>query len=662
VSFRKALIAVLALMTLAALLPNAASAQSTATATATATAPATPYSPPYGLPYQVLTPYTATPPTKGALASDGQTNRYLLGGTWLYEADPGNIGVTDGWQNQTSTTGWEELTVPNSYNAGDLSQTSMNGYTGWYRRDFTLPKNVFPKSVPKWAQSWTVEFESVNYQATVWLNGHELGTHSGAYLPFEFPLKDLKSGTNRLVIRVNNQRTATDFPPGPGGGWWNFGGILDAVYLEPVARAELQTALIRPILKCPTCSATIDEQATVRNLSPRNESVKLTGVYGSAKLDFGSATIRPGATWSPTAAVTIAHPRLWAPGSPNLYNASLTLAGANVGKKQGPTLGGYSYESGIREITVQNGLLYLNGRQLHLRGVNLHEQTTTTGAALSVPQQQQLISWVQELGGTVIRAHYPLDPEMEEMADKDGILLWSEVPVYQLSAQDLASVSVRNAAVALLKNNIETNQNHPSILLWSIGNELPTPPTGPEATYIKEAAAAARATDPTRPVAMAISNWPGVACQTAYAPLDVLGINEYFSWFDTGGGTNDDRQALEPYLQSVRQCYPNQALMITEVGYGGNRNGPVEVRGTYQYQSNMLAYTLGVFNQLPWLSGALWFPMQDFAVEPGYDGSDPLGQPPYVDKGVLDQYGNPKPAFAVMAQMYKATVQITPLK
>jgi beta-glucuronidase len=606
--------------------------------------------PPYGFPYEALNPYTATPPTSGALASDGQTGRYLLGGTWLYEADPNNIGLAAGWQRQTATAGWQEVAVPNAYNAGDLSQGSMAGYVGWYRRDFTLPGRAFPASVPRIAQSWMVEFESVNYSATVWCNGHELGTHTGAYLPFEFPLRYLHAGANHLVIRVDDRRTPTSFPPGPGGGWWNFGGILDAVYLLPVARADLDTVTIVPALRCPTCAATVTVRAVIRNLSPRPQTVALRGSYGPIPVAFGEATIRPGGTWIPTAVLTVRRPQLWAPGHPHLYHVSLTLTDG-----RGHTLGGYSYLSGIRRITVTSaGILELNGRPLHLRGVNLHEQTVSSGAALSVPQMAQLLTWAQQLHATIIRAHYPLDPELEQMADERGILLWSEVPVYQTQDAALREPGVRAAAVKLLEANIVANGNHPSILLWSIGNELPTPPTAAETAYIAAAAAAARALDPTRPVTMAISDWPGVGCQTAYAPLGVIGVNEYFGWFDAGGGSTDDRQELGPFLQSLRACYPHQALFVSEFGYGGDRNGPVEARGTYAYQQDMLSYSLGVFNGLDWLAGAIWFPMQDFAAAPNFDGSDPLGQPPYVDKGVLDRYGNPKPAFATMAAGYGA--------
>ena len=100
-----------------------------------------------------------------------------------------------------------------------------------------------------------------------------------------------------------------------------------------------------------------------------------------------------------------------------------------------------------------------------------------------------------------------------------------------------------------------TNQNHPSVMLWSVANELATPAPAGEATYIAAAAAEAHQLDPTRPVGMAISSWPGVSCQSAYAPLDVIGQNEYFGWFDAGGGTDDDRDALGPYLD-----FPHAAI------------------------------------------------------------------------------------------------------
>jgi beta-glucuronidase len=611
---------------------------------------------------QPVTPSVATPPTYGALFRDGPDDRWLLGGTWLYEADPGNVGVTDGWwRDVASTTGWSPVTVPNSYNAGDFSAASMNGSVGWYRRDFTLPTGAFARYVPVRDRSWIINFQSVNYTATVWLNGRLIGSHSGAYLPFEFDLKGVRTGVNRLIVRVSDIRGGGDLPPGPSGGWWNFGGLNQEVYLRSVQRADLDPVatpvVIRPILPCPTCAATIHEQVSVRNVTAAAQTVVLQGSYGGAKLDFGGDVIAPGQTWTAHASVVIPDPHLWAPGSPYLYRATLTLSDAD-----GRKLEGYVDYSGIRSITVTaGGQLLLNGRVLDLRGFNLHEQNIATGAALSTAQLQALVGWVRELGGTIIRAHYPLNPQIEEMADEDGILLWSEIPVYQVATQYLTQPTWLDLAHAMLRENILTNENHPSILLWSVGNELTTPPPDAEARYIAGATALAHQLDPTRPVGMAISDWPGVACQSAYAPLDVIGFNDYFGWFDAGGGSTDDESALSPFLDSLHTCYPSKSLMISEFGSEGNSNGDPEVRGTYQFQTAAAAYHLAVFASKPYVSAAMWFALQNFAARPGWGGGNPFPDPPFVEKGEIDLYGNPvQPLFSTIQSIYEATTQIGP--
>jgi beta-glucuronidase len=627
-----------------------ATAVATAQLPTTTTTTTTPVPPPPG------PAYAATPPSNQVLYHDGQTDRYLLGGEWLYQADLGNVGVADGWwRNVATTTGWTPVAVPNSFNAGNFSGASMTGWVGWYRRDFTLPSNAFGKWVPKRFRDWIVRFESASYAATVWLNGHEVGSHNGAFLPFEFNLGDLKGGVNRLVVRVDNVRTAADFPPGPGGIWWNSGGLLREVYLRAAARADLQQVQVRPVLPCPTCAATIEEQALVRNVTGRPETVQLSGRYGGQPLFFGERTIPAGGTWTASASAVISKPHLWSLGNAYLYKARLALSDA-----KGKQLGGYFTYSGIRSITVTpGGQLELNGRVLHIRGINMHEQNVLTGAALSPAQLRQIMAWVKEVGATMLRAHYPLNPELEEMADRDGILLWSEVPVYQTQYKYLSQPGWLAGAHTLLRNNILTNQNHPSIAIWSIGNELPQTVTRPEASYISSAAALSHQLDPTRPVGMAIKDWPGLPCQAAqYAPLDVVGVNEYFGWFDVGGGVTDDRDALGPFLDTVHTCMPTKPIIITEYGVDGNRVGPVDERGTYAFQTDTAAYDLGVFAARPWLAGALYFLIQDYPAYPTYSGGNPLPTSPFNQKGLFDLSGNPKPVLSVVSGIYHATVQI----
>ncbi|HWE09889.1 MAG TPA: glycoside hydrolase family 2 TIM barrel-domain containing protein [Solirubrobacteraceae bacterium] len=602
--------------------------------------------------------YTATSPTYGALYRDGQNDRWLLGGTWLTRADPSNAGTAAGWwRNVAATSGWSPVAVPNSFNAGDLSTASMNGSVEWYRRDFTVPAKAFSSSVPARFRSWIIRFESVNYYATVWLNGRRLGTHAGAYLPFEFALKGVRSGINRLVVRVDDRRDGTSLPPGPSGGWWNFGGINREVYLRAVQRVDMTPVVIRPSLPCPTCAATVHEQVSINNPTSSPQTVVLRGTYGGAKLNFRGHTIAAGATWTTQATVRIAHPHLWAPGSPYLYKATLTVSDA-----KGRKLEGYVDYSGIRSIAVAaDGSLLLNGRRLDLRGFNIHEMNMTTGDALSPTQLAAFVGWVRDLGGGIIRAHYPLDPQIEELADRDGILLWSEIPVYQVNTKYLSDSSWLTFAHNELRTNILTNENHPAVLVWSIGNELSTPPPDAEARYIASATQLAHQLDPTRPVGMAISSWPGVACQSAYAPLDVIGYNDYFGWFDAGGGSTDDPDALGPYLDYLHACYPSKSLMITEFGFEGNRSGPVEERGTYQYQAAAAAFHLGIFASKPYISAAMWFALQDFPAHPGWTGGNPFGDPPFVQKGEIDSNGQPRqPLFGTIRSIYTGTQQIAP--
>jgi len=138
--------------------------------------------------------------------------------------------------------------------------------------------------------------------------------------------------------------------------------------------------------------------------------------------------------------------------------ATLTLSDAH-----GRPLGGYLDYSGIRSITIKNGRLLLNGRLLHARGVDMQEQNVDSGGALSSGQTQALIGWARQLGATIIRTHYPVGPLMEELADRDGILIWSEVPAFGIPNVTLRQPSTQAQARQLLSKNVLENQNHPSI-------------------------------------------------------------------------------------------------------------------------------------------------------------------------------------------------------
>jgi hypothetical protein len=594
--------------------------------------------------------YRPDTPKAGALYANGQNGRYLMGGQWLFRLDPGGRGLSQAWQRQASTAGWSLTTVPNAWNATDQSEASMHGGVGWYRKDFKLPTGAKQ-------YSWVIRFESVNYRSSVWLNGKRLGTNTGAYLPFEVvvPAKALnRGGTNRLVVRVDSRRTRKDFPPSGDnvagsaiGGWWNYSGILREVYLRRVEGSDFSAVQVRPVLPCSTCTATMRFRALVRNAGTKARPVHVTARFGGRPVDLGTRTLRGGATGEFNGSLRVPHPKLWSPDSPTLYPVTLTAGAAR-----------YSLKTGIRSIRVSGGRLLLNGRKLNFRGVGLHEDSKQFGFAIDNSIRDQFIAWTRELGATLIRSHYPLHPYLEEQADRDGILLWSEIPVYQVHTVYLKYASVKRLAARMLANNILTNGSHPSIITWSIQNELSSRVGPSQGALIRDQAALAHRMDPSRPVGLAVAAYPSAGCQAGYAPVDVLGFNDYFGWYPGPGGALADRDNLSPYLDQVRSCYPRQAIVITETGAEANRDGPEEEKGTYAFQTAFADFHFSVFATKPWLSGAIWWGLQEFRVRPTWDGGNPRPSSPIHTKGLITQDGQRKPAFFEVQRIFHDTVQL----
>jgi beta-glucuronidase len=197
------------------------------------------------------------------------------------------------------------------------------------------------------------------------------------------------------------------------------------------------------------------------------------------------------------------------------------------------------------------------------------------------------------------------------------------------------------------------------VIVWSIGNELSSRPGPVQSYYIKRAADTAHALDPTRPVGIAVAGFQSAGCATnAYKPLDVIGINEYYGWYPGPNGQTADRTLLPSYLDSVRGCYPNKAVVVSEFGAEANRDGPVEEKGTFAFQQDFVRFHLGVIATKPWLSGAIYWALQEFRVRPGWEGGNPRPQAPIHQKGLLTFSGQPKPAWFDVQRLFKATDQL----
>jgi beta-glucuronidase len=586
------------------------------------------------------------PPAK-TLAKDGPTGRYLLGGTWRLRLDPHNRGLKGKWFKR-STGGWGRVTVPNAWNAHDLSNRSMGGGIAWYAKDFTLPAR---------ASDWLVRFESVRYRATVWLNGRRIGAHTGAWLPWELHLRGLKGGNNRLVVRVDNRMRPADLPPGkttivgaPNGGWWNWGGILREVYLRRVDGIDVSQAQILPRLPCRTCAAGIDYRITVRNYGKRAANVTVGATFGSQRFTIGSGLVRGGGTRRFSARQAVGRVHLWSPPDPFLYPVRVTASGGGTA--------GWDVHTGVRSLQVRGGRLLLNGLPTSFRGAFLHEDDPATGGALTPARMRLFFGLAKQIGATALRTHYPMNPYIHELADREGVLLWDEIPLYQMRTHELRKASTRRFALQMLHDEVLANGNHPSVLAWSVGNELNAKPTAVEANYYRRAASTIHGLDNTRPVAYALQGYPGAGCAKAYAPIQLLGVNTYFGWYPGPNGSIADRTRLGPYLDEIRKCWPQKAIAVTEFGAEANRHGPPEDRGTFEFQAGINDFDLSTYAQKPWLAGAIGM-LQEFRVRPGWSGGNPFpSSPPVVhQKGVFDLLGRPKPAAGVLSRWYHATQQ-----
>jgi beta-glucuronidase len=335
-------------------------------------------------------------------------------------------------------------------------------------------------------------------------------------------------------------------------------------------------------------------------------------------------------------------PKLWAPGSPSLYRVRLRSSVAGAGA------GSYTLRTGIRARgSRRTGGSCSTARQVNFRGFGYHEDTREKGGAVDNEFREWLVGEAKAAGATLLRTHYPPHPRLHEIADREGVLLWSEIPFFSLRTEQVAKLSVRKRGAELMAHNVATNRNHPSVLVWSVGNELSAKPGPTQADYLRRAAEAARAIDPTRAIGYAVAGYPAAGCQEEYAPLDVVGINDYFGWYPGPSGSIFDRRRLSAYLDSVRACYPRTAVAVTEFGAEANREGPVEEKGTYAFQQEFVDYHLSVFATKPWLSGASYWTLNEFRVRPAWEGGNPRPQAPIHQKAVTRyEDRSRKPAWA----------------
>ncbi|MBV9309487.1 MAG: hypothetical protein JOZ73_01565, partial [Solirubrobacterales bacterium] len=544
-------------------------------------------------------PPTVLPPASLALRSG-----------WRFLPDPHNVGLREGWQ-QGGGAGynWRAVAVPHDFNPF-ISSPADNGQVGWYQLRFTGP----PSSS---GRAWDIAFESVRRNARVWLNGTEIGDNSDPYAPFRLRARTLyPNGPNVLVVRVENFRGPGTLPED----WWNWGGIAGPVSLAPSGSVQMQDLGVLPELACGLRCGDFLLSGTAANLrsaaSRVRVAVQVIGPHGTTftvRRQLGQLAPLSSTPFSFRVRLR-RRPALWSPGRPQLYRVRVrAVIGRRVEDEQ-------TKRVGMRSVQVRAGILYLNSKRLWLHGAAIHEDLPGRGAALRDSDIKTIVGELRAVGANVTRAHYLLNERLLDALDAAGIMVWEQPPVDHADPV-LTTAAGRQQALAMLRSTLLGSRSHPSVIVESVGNELsPTPDSTPgTAAYLRSAIALARRLNPSAPVALDIYCYPGYPAQAIYRGLDVLGISQYFGWYPgVPGHSIANFSGLEPYLRLAHARYPRQALAVSEFGAESFYAGPAQVKGTYAFQSNYIKATMGVLGRLPFMNGAIYWTLREFAVGPNW--------------------------------------------
>jgi beta-glucuronidase len=508
-----------------------------------------------------------------------------------------------------------KLKVPADWNT---QRESLLYYEGpvWYERDFTYQ--------PKEHTRIFLHIGAANYHSWFWVNGKKVCEHEGGFTSFNCDVTAVvHEGSNFVVAAVDNTRQE-DGVPGLETDWWNYGGLTRTVSLIEVPEAFI-------------------DQYDLHLASGENSTIEgwlhIDGGQPGEKVEVEIPEL--GANTSAVtgedgrAAIHFPAPKLvrWSPDTPKLYKVELHAGQDAIGDL-----------IGFRTIEARGTEILLNGKPIFLRGVSIHaEAPYRTGRANTDKDAETLLGWAKELGCNYVRlAHYPHDESMLRAADRMGILVWSENPVYW--ALQFDNPKVLTKAEQQLDEEIGTSRNHAAIILWSMANE--TPNTAPRTQFIETLAARARALDPSRLITAALLVHAQGNTKIVDDPLgkalDVIGVNEYIGWYEKHPETADVTEWRIQY---------QKPLIVSEFGGGAKAglHGGENDRWTEEYQANIYRHQLPMLNRIPQLRGMSPWCLMDFR-----SPNRPLAgiQDEFNRKGLISDQGQKKAAFFVLQKAY----------
>jgi hypothetical protein len=452
---------------------------------------------------------------------------------------------------------WTRVTLPHSFNAGDGEQQGYYRGLTWYRRTFHVAR-------PRSDRRSFVQFDGAATVADVYLNGKRIGRHEGGHAAFRFDLTEaLAGGRNILAVRVDNSPNRAVTPLG--GDFTLFGGLYRPVWLIETDELHLDLldhggpgVYVRS--EQPRNGATaLKVRARVANdgARARRVPVRITVLDAlGAEVGRGSTRIAipPRSTRTAEVDATVVQPHLWdGVRDPYLYRVSIQLG------DEGDAI---ALPFGIRSARIdpKQGFL-LNGRPYPLRGANLmHSARPGKGTAVSEAEIAEDFAILREMGSTGVRlVHFQHGQPAYDEADRIGLPLWTEIGI---NSEIEDTPAFRANAEQQLRELIAQTFNHPSVVMWGLGNEVYSEDPS-VARILAELHRLARELDPSRPTVYAH------CCQADDHPKamvsDVIGFNRYFGWYPDQAGTTIGRWA-----EGFHRAHPERAFAVSEYGAGAS--------------------------------------------------------------------------------------------
>ena len=515
------------------------------------------------------------------------------------------------------------MRVPGDWNTQDEQLFLYEG-TVWFKKDFTIDNSKSRR---------LLYFGAVNYDAIVYVNGKMAGRHVGGFTPFCYDVTDLvKEGKNFVIVKVDNKRHADNVPTLIFD-WWNYGGITRDVLLLSVGETYIEDYtlnLVTSLQESNSKKRTINF-SLVLNREEAGQEVTLSIPELKMKQKF--TTNEKGQINSqllvPSSKLT-----LWSPENPKLYKVLLERGDEVI-----------QDEIGFRTIETRGRQLLLNGKPIFLRGVCSHEETAYTSRRCnSAADADTLLSWARQLGCNFIRlAHYPHNEHAVREAERQGFLLWSEIPVYWTISWQNENTYAN--AENQLRSMIRRDHNRAAIIIWSLANE--TPHSDARDKFLGRLATTARSLDNTRLISMAMevtgaSNYVNRLQDNMNKYVDVVSFNQYIGWYRDVNDAPKMKWEI-PYEKPV---------IISEFGGGAKAglHGDKGQRWTEEFQENLYRENLAMLDKIEGLAGTCPWVLKDFRSPrrplPGI-------QDGFNRKGLFSDQGQRKKSFYVLRDWYE---------